>query len=65
MTYGESVRAMTDKELANFMAEVQVQICVRLLRRFDMRPKKDMNLAKKQIAAEWLKTLRAEGDFRG
>ena len=60
MTYGEKIRAMNDEELADFMAEIQVQICVRLLRRFGLRPNKDINLAKKQTAAEWSKMIKTE-----
>lgn len=64
MTFGDQVRAMTDEELAYFMANEQIQIAEALATKID-RTFKFSEEDMKNTAAEWIEWLKTDANIIG
>lgn len=59
MTYGDLVRNMTDEEIADFLTDVQTDICIRILHGSGF-PVPDLEERRNNTRHDWIELLKKE-----
>ena len=62
MTYGDTIRNMTDEEIADFLTNVQTDICIRIFHASGF-PMPDLSELRNNTRTDWIDFLKKEVDL--